>query len=139
MSRIAVGALFFCVSLFAVEGSAGTRLSYEIGGWSPNGKFLVFTRSGIEDGSGFAVCEGFVVDVDENDWVGRPSKIRVEDPEVKKPLWTACDRAWKKLHQRIRKLKIRQSLRGEKIALKSVPLTEPPSSKNVVIQSWAST
>lgn len=52
-------------------------------GFSPDGKYFAFEQYGIQDGSGFAYSDIFVIDIAANEWVkGSPVRVLDESEEA---------------------------------------------------------
>lgn len=76
------GALALVV-VAAMPAMAGDRALTEIIGYSDNGRYFAFEEFGVQDGSGFAYSNTFLVDLDQDRWVvGTPVKLQAEDEDV---------------------------------------------------------
>lgn len=64
LRSLLIAAFFFTGS----TANAGTHLSHSVIGFSADGRFLAFTRSGVQDGSGMPYCEVYIVNVEANTW-----------------------------------------------------------------------
>lgn len=71
--------------VFGVSGaSAGDRSLLNVIGYSENGRYFAFEEYGIQDGSGFAYSNIYLIDLNEDRWVvGTPVRLRADD-EVEK-------------------------------------------------------
>ena len=79
---IAIRALA-AAALFPGSALAGDFADREILGFSPDGSHFAFEEYGVQDGSGFAYSNTFLIDVDEDAWVdGTPIRLRREDETV---------------------------------------------------------
>ena len=68
-------ALFGTTALFAAE-----RAEFDLIGYSTDGKYFAFEEFGIQDGSGFAYSNIFVIDLQNDDWVGgSPFRVQAAD------------------------------------------------------------
>lgn len=72
-------------ALLASPALAGDRALIDFIGFSPDAKYFAFEEFGIQDGSGFAYSNIYVVDLENDTWLaGTPIRIRTEDES--KPL-----------------------------------------------------
>ncbi|WEJ33243.1 DUF2259 domain-containing protein [Devosia sp. SD17-2] len=75
--------LVAALALSASSALAGDRALIDFIGFSPDAKYFAFEQFGIQDGSGFAFSEIFVIDLAADKWVpGTPVTVRIEDEEV---------------------------------------------------------
>lgn len=74
--------VLFLLCIVISPGRAGDTSSYELIGFSKDGKYVAFERYGNYDGTGFPYSEIFIVDVLKNSYVTRPFKMRIEDGTV---------------------------------------------------------
>lgn len=59
---------------------AGDRGLLDVIGYSDDGRYFAFEEYGVEDGSGFAYSNIFVVDLNEDRWVvGTPVRLKADD------------------------------------------------------------
>ncbi|HTN63206.1 MAG TPA: DUF2259 domain-containing protein [Devosia sp.] len=66
--------------LLAVPVLAGDRAGIGFIGYSPDGRYFAFDEFGIQDGSGFAYANLYVMDATTDQWVkGTPVRVRHED------------------------------------------------------------
>ena len=80
-----VASLFGLFGLMASPALAGDRALIDFIGFSPDAKYFAFEEFGIQDGSGFAYSNIFVVDLENDTWLeGTPIRVRTEDEN--KPL-----------------------------------------------------
>lgn len=76
---------FGLFALMASPALAGDRALIDVIGFSPDGKYFAFEEFGIQDGSGFAYSNIFVVDIPADAWVdGTPIRVQAESED--KPL-----------------------------------------------------
>lgn len=77
-------ALFAALLLLAMTqpGYALERPRLDVLGFSPDGRFFAYRQSGVEDGSGAAFADLFVVDTKDDSWVkGTPLRVRAMPSE----------------------------------------------------------
>jgi predicted secreted protein len=80
-------ALWLMISILALSRIQATDATTStILGFSPDGRYMAFEQSGVFDGSGFAHCTLFILDVDLNDYVIRPVKSVQEDENSPDPV-----------------------------------------------------
>ena len=66
--------------LTAASASAGDFSSFQPIGFSPDGRVFAFEEFGIQDGSGFAYSNIYVVNLEADSWaVGTPIRVMAED------------------------------------------------------------
>lgn len=83
LARIAQ--VFGLFALLTPPALAGDRALIDFIGFSPDAKYFAFEEFGIQDGSGFAYSNIFVVDLENDTWLeGTPIRMRSEDEN--KPL-----------------------------------------------------
>ena len=71
---------FAATALFAAPAMAGDRALIDYIGFSEDHRYFAFEEFGIQDGSGFAYSNIYVVDLAEDSWVvGTPIRIRADD------------------------------------------------------------
>lgn len=73
MIRALLLLLMSATAAYAADGAQSRAI-----GFSPDGKYFAFEQYGIEDGSGFAYSDIFVIDIAANEWV-KGSPVRVLD------------------------------------------------------------
>lgn len=62
---------------------AGDRAGVDFIGFSEDGAYFAFEEFGIQDGSGFAYADLYVIDMAADKWVkGTPVRIRVDDENI---------------------------------------------------------
>lgn len=67
-------------SLLALPAMAGDRALIDFIGFSPNARYFAFEEFGIQDGSGFAYSNVYVVDLERDSWLpGTPIRQRADD------------------------------------------------------------
>jgi predicted secreted protein len=67
----------------ALPALAGDRALLELVGYSGDGRYFAFEEFGIQDGSGFAYSNLYVIDLPRDGWVaGTPFRLRVDDEDV---------------------------------------------------------
>ena len=72
----ALAALFLC----AAPALAGDRALAMVIGYSNDGRYFAFEEFGVQDGSGFAYSNIYMVDLDNDRWVvGTPIRLQAED------------------------------------------------------------
>lgn len=77
--------VFGLLSLFAAPALAGDRALIDIIGFSPDAQHFAFEEFGIQDGSGFAYSNIYVVDLTTDSWLpGTP--VRVQSDNEERPL-----------------------------------------------------
>lgn len=77
--------LFGLLALSTAPALAGDRALIDFIGFSPDAKYFAFEEFGIQDGSGFAYSNIFIVDLEADTWLdGTPVRVRTEDEN--KPL-----------------------------------------------------
>jgi predicted secreted protein len=69
----------------AAPALAGDAAAFDPIGFSADGRYFAYEEYGIEDGSGFAYDNVYVVDLIEDKWVGRPVRVRVDDEAAPLP------------------------------------------------------
>lgn len=77
---LAVAALTLgCGSVMAADGA-----NFNVIGYSPDNRYFAFEQYGIQDGSGFAYWDVFILDLKTNTWVdGVPVHALIEDESAK--------------------------------------------------------
>ena len=81
MARLAASAAAALMFL-ALPAMAADRALINIIGYSEDGNYFAFEQFGIQDGSGFAHSEVFVVDLANDKWTaGTPFEVQAEDEE----------------------------------------------------------
>lgn len=79
MVRLAAS-LFGFLALLVLPAWAGDRAGLDFIGFSEDGGLFAFEEFGIQDGSGFAYANLYVLDLAKDAWVkGTPIEVRVED------------------------------------------------------------
>ena len=72
--------IFFVFILTTIGAFAAERAEFDLIGYSPDGKYFAFEEYGIQDGSGFAYSSVYVLDVDNDSWVGdSPYRAHADD------------------------------------------------------------
>jgi hypothetical protein len=78
--------------MLAAPALAGDRALFDAIGYSSDGRYFAFEEYGVQDGSGFAYSNIYVLDVPADRWVpGAPFSARLEDDGA--PLSTVRDQA----------------------------------------------
>jgi predicted secreted protein len=78
MLRTALVAI--ALAAFPLAALAGDQADREIIGFSPDGSTFAFEEYGVEDGSGFAYSNIFIIETDSDEWVeGTPIRVRWQD------------------------------------------------------------
>ncbi|MEO0636395.1 MAG: DUF2259 domain-containing protein [Pseudomonadota bacterium] len=73
-------ALAFSLSFAALTAHAADLAELTVRGFSPDGTTITFEERGVQDGSGFAYANVFVVDVERDAYVeGSPIRVRLEE------------------------------------------------------------
>lgn len=81
--RPASDALFGAALLVCGPALAGDYAKRDIHGFSPDSRYFALEQYGVEDGSGFAYIELFVIDTENDSWVdGFPVINRIEDESI---------------------------------------------------------
>ncbi|WP_082092605.1 DUF2259 domain-containing protein [Devosia epidermidihirudinis] len=81
LHRICVLALALVLAL-AAPTLAGDRASLNVLGYSEDGDYFAFEEFGIQDGSGFAYANIYLIDIARDQWVkGTPIKVQAETEE----------------------------------------------------------
>lgn len=68
----------FCTAL---PGLAGDVAQLQILGFSPDGRYLAYEVSGVQDGSGSPYCEIYFIDVVRNEYAASPVRLRGRESE----------------------------------------------------------
>ncbi|HWV19547.1 MAG TPA: DUF2259 domain-containing protein [Devosia sp.] len=72
--------VFGLFALMASPALAGDRALIDFIGFSPDARYFAFEEFGVQDGSGFAYSNIFVVDLENDTWLdGTPIRMRSED------------------------------------------------------------
>jgi hypothetical protein len=80
-ARLAASALVLCG--FSQPALAGDRALIDYVGFSPDFRYFAFEEFGIQDGSGFAYSNLYVVDLDTDSWVvGTPVRRQADSEET---------------------------------------------------------
>jgi predicted secreted protein len=70
----------FALSLQATAAFSADGAKFRAIGFSPDSKFFAFEQYGVQDGSGFAYSDVFILDIEKDDWLkGTPVKVLLED------------------------------------------------------------
>jgi predicted secreted protein len=65
--------LIAIAALLSVSGAtAAERAEFDLIGYSPDGRYFAFEQYGVQDGSGFAYSDFFVIDLDRDAWAAGP-------------------------------------------------------------------
>ncbi|WP_127145112.1 DUF2259 domain-containing protein [Pelagibacterium montanilacus] len=73
-------ALVVAGGLSAPQAMAADQALIEVLGYSPDGRYFAFEQFGIQDGSGFAYAEIFLIDLDTDRFaLGSPFRARIEE------------------------------------------------------------
>jgi predicted secreted protein len=81
MARLAASAATLLA--LALPATAGDRALIDYVGFSKDFRYFAFEEFGIQDGSGFAYSNIFVVDLDTDSWViGTPVRVQAESEET---------------------------------------------------------
>lgn len=68
------------LALFAAPAFAGDAANFTPLGFSADGRYFGYEEFGVQDGSGFAYSNIFILDVAEDKWVGgSPFRVRLEE------------------------------------------------------------
>lgn len=84
MARLAARffGLLVLVVTTAIPAWAGDRAALNIIGYSTDGRYFAFEEYGVQDGSGFAYANGFVIDLTTDQWVkGMPIRVQADTEE----------------------------------------------------------
>jgi predicted secreted protein len=71
------------LTMLAAPAMAGDRALIDVIGFSEDGRFFAFEEFGVQDGSGFPYSNIYVIDVINDDWVGAPTRVRLDDEGAK--------------------------------------------------------
>ncbi len=83
LARLAGAWASALLMLLAVPAWAGDRAGIDFIGFSEDGGFFAFEEFGIQDGSGFAYANLYVIDTAKDAWVkDTPVRIRVDDETI---------------------------------------------------------
>lgn len=75
--------LVFCAAFAVPAAWAGDRAQFETLGYSEDGRYFAFEQFGIQDGSGFAYADIFVIDLDTDSFAqGTPVRVRIDEEMV---------------------------------------------------------
>jgi predicted secreted protein len=78
LSRLALVATFFLTLISTAL--AGDRALLNAIGYSEDGRYFAFEEFGVQDGSGFAYSNIYLIDIAEDKWVeGSPYRVRSEE------------------------------------------------------------
>ena len=116
MARPVINSLLggLALSLCAGSALAGDRAALDIIGYSEDGRYFAFEEFGVQDGSGFAYANIFLIDLAKDGWVsGTPVKVRA-DSEAR-PLHSIRAEAQGKFAQYVARFALHQP--GELIAM----------------------
>ena len=81
-ARRAAASFFGFLALLAAPALAGDRALVEFIGFSEDAHYFAFEEMGIQDGSGFAYANIYIVDLERDSWVaGTPVRARAEDED----------------------------------------------------------
>lgn len=81
MVRLAASLVGF-LALLVQPALAGDRAQIELIGYSAEGSYFAFEEFGIQDGSGFAYSNIYVIDLTEDSWVvGTPFRLQADDED----------------------------------------------------------
>lgn len=104
---ISIVVLCFSFLLFVHSALAGDRALAEVIGYSQDGRYFAFEEFGIQDGSGFAYSNVYIIDLSEDRWVvGTP--VRIQADEETDSLQTIRVRAREQVQVRLSDLEITQ-------------------------------
>lgn len=82
-ARRAAASLLSAFLLFASPVMAGDRALLDLIGFSPDARYFAFEEYGIQDGSGFAYSNIYVIDLTTDSWVeGTPVRQRADDESM---------------------------------------------------------
>jgi len=82
MARL-VASVMGLLALLIGPALAGDRAQLALIGYSANGSYFAFEEFGIQDGSGFAYSNIYVIDLAEDSWVvGTPIRVQAPDETV---------------------------------------------------------
>lgn len=100
---IRAGLIGLAAMLVATATPAAERAQFALVGYSPDGRHFAFEQYGIQDGSGFAYSDLFVIDLDADAWAAGPFRaqaseeltplaaIRAETRQAAQPALTSLD------------------------------------------------
>lgn len=75
--------LAMILTMLAAPAVAGDRALIDVLGFSGDGRYFAFEEYGVQDGSGFPYSNIYVIDVINDDWVGAPTRVRIDDESAK--------------------------------------------------------
>ncbi|MET3927266.1 DUF2259 domain-containing protein [Devosia sp. 2618] len=82
LTRLWLVALTAVLAL-AAPAFAGDRAALNIIGYSPDSRYFAFEEFGVQDGSGFAYANVYLIDLSQDQWVkGTPIKVQAEDEQT---------------------------------------------------------
>lgn len=82
-ARAALLAMVWTLWALLAPAWAGDRAGVDFIGFSEDGAYFAFEEFGIQDGSGFAYADLYVIDMAADKWVrGTPVRIRVDDENI---------------------------------------------------------
>lgn len=89
-----LAASLFGLMLMVVPSLAGDRALIDFIGFSEDGQYFAFEEYGVQDGSGFAYSNIYVVDLAADKWVsGSPFRVQADDETYETPLRDIRDEA----------------------------------------------
>jgi predicted secreted protein len=93
--------------LSAVSAEAGDRALLNVLGYSPDGRYFAFEEFGVQDGSGFAYADIYIVDVPADKWMyGSPFHAQAPDMDPERPLKDVRDEALSKAGDKLSEVRI---------------------------------
>lgn len=82
LARRAIASVITGLALLAVPAMAGDRALIEVIGYSEDGRYFAFEEFGVSDGAGFAYSNIYVVDLQNDSWIGAPVRIQGDSEEA---------------------------------------------------------
>ncbi len=76
------GLIALAVLVTATSATAAERAQFEPVGYSADGRYFAFEQYGVQDGSGFAYSDLFVIDLDRDAWAAGPFHEQAEDEQT---------------------------------------------------------
>jgi predicted secreted protein len=117
MHRLIV--ILFVLAGFAIDALAAQALQRQIHGFSPDGRWFAFAEYGVQDGSGFAFADLYVIDLLKDAWApGTPIRVLIREETAEAA--TALRRARMRAADLFERLRI--APRGRLLA--SLPATQ---------------
>jgi predicted secreted protein len=86
---------------------AADRAQLDLIGYSPDGRYFAFEQYGVQDGSGFAYADVFVIDLPADKWTyGSPFHVQADEAHSDRPLADVRADAMARAAEKLTPLKI---------------------------------